>query len=127
MILKIIKIILSTNKLFDKIWKTIFTNTEAKLLKNYEQILNKIIEFQNWIYISRKIWNKVLKLKHDFKNVKYFKITKIINQVTKTYYWSNMWENIHKYIRKYNICRFNKYKKYKSYEKLQSVKILKKI
>lgn len=50
---------------------------------------------------------------------------KIINQVIKTYYWSNMWKDIQEYIRKYNVCKLNKYEKHKFYEKLQSVKISK--
>ena len=129
---------MSFNKQFNlTIWvkDNVFKNEIRKALKNNklaQQVLQNIRDyesfkkekglllFQGLIYVSVSLQQKLIEESHFNKIHSYQRIDKIIEQLTRTYYFSHMRKKVEEIVQKCNICWRSKADQHKSYSLLKS-------
>ena len=70
------------------------------------------------MYISKMLQSEIIRRNHDTSTNEHFEINKIMKQILRNYYWSEIWIDVQKYIQDCEICEWNKHNRHKSYELL---------
>ena len=87
------------------------------------KITEKLLLFQELIYVSSATRKKMIEWHHNDALTEHFEIDKIMKLIFRNYYFLQMRQKVKKHIQQCEQCQKNKLKQYKSYEKLQSLKV----
>ena len=87
------------------------------------KIAEKLLLFQELIYMSSATRKKIIKQHHNDVLTEHFKINKTVKLIFRNYYFSQMKQKMKKHIQQCKQYQKSKSKQHKSYEKLQSLKI----
>ncbi len=111
---KWVKLKLAKNSVAQNIIKNIKNNA------NFE-IINKILTFQDLIYVSTKCRQEMINDHHKSMIYEHQDLNKIIERISRIYYFSKMRKQIEDIIRKCNVCIHMKHNQHKLYELLKSL------
>ena len=110
---KRVKLKLAKNSVAQDIIKNIENNV------NFE-IINEILTFQDLIYVSTRCKQKMINDHHKSMIHEHQDLNKIIERISRIYYFSKMRKQIEDIIRKCNVCIHMKHNQHKLYELLKS-------
>ncbi len=110
---KQVKLKLAKNSVAQDIIKNIKNNV------NFE-IINEILTFQDLIYVSTRCKQKMINDHHKSMIHEHQDLNKIIERISRIYYFSKMRKQIEDIIRKCNVCIHMKHNQHKLYELLKS-------
>ena len=85
------------------------------------KIQDKILTFQDLIYVLTRCKQEIINIYHDSKIHKHQKSDKIIERIFRIYYFSKLRKQIENTIRKCDVCVKVKHSQHKSYELLKSL------
>jgi len=111
---KRVKLKLAKNSVAQNIIENIKNNV------NFE-IINKILTFQDLIYVSTRCRQKMINDHHKLMIHEHQDSNKIIERISKIYYFSKIRKQIENIIRKCDVCIHTKHNQYKLYELLKSL------
>ncbi len=110
---KWIKLKLAKNSVTQNIIKNIADNA------NFE-IINEILTFQDLIYVSTRCRQKIISDYHESMIHKHQSLNKIIERISRIYYFFKMRKQIENIIRKCDVCIWTKHSWHRLYELLKS-------
>ena len=110
---KKIKLKLARNSVVQNIMTHIINNTDFK-------IQDKMLIFQNLIYVSTRCKQKVINIYHVLKIHEHQDFNKIYERIFRIYYFLKMRKQIEDTIRKCDICVKTKHNRHKFYGLLKS-------
>ncbi len=110
---KRVKLELAKNSVAQDIIKNIKNNA------NFE-IINEILTFQDLIYVSARCRQEIINDHHKSMIHEHQSSNKIIERISRIYYFSKMRKQIEDIIRKCNMCIHTKHNRHKLYELLKS-------
>ncbi len=110
---KRVKLELAKNSVAQDIIKNIENNA------NFE-IINEILTFQDLIYVSTRCRQEMINDHHKSMIHEHQNLNKIIERISRIYYFSKMRKQIEDIIRKCNVCICMKHNQHKLYELLKS-------
>ncbi len=111
---KRIKLKLAKNLVAQNIIENIADNT------NFE-ITNEILTFQDLIYISTRCRQEIINDYHESMIHEHQELNKIIERISRIYYFSKIRKQVEDIIRKCNVCIWMKHNQHRSYELLKSL------
>ncbi len=111
---KWIKLKLAKNSVAQNIIKNIADNA------NFE-IINEILTFQDLIYVSTRCRQEIISDYHESMIHEHQNSNKIIERISRIYYFFKMKKQIEDIIRKCNVCIWTKHSWHKLYELLKSL------
>ncbi len=111
---KRVKLELAKNSVAQDIIKNIENNA------NFE-IINEILTFQNLIYVSTRCRQEMINDHHKLMIHEHQDSNKIIERISRIYYFSKMRKQVEDIIRKCNVCVHMKHNQHKFYELLKSL------
>ncbi len=111
---KWVKLKLAKNSVAQDIMKNIENNA------NFE-IINEILTFQNLIYVSTRCRQEMIDDHHKSMIHEHQDSNKIIERISRIYYFSKMRKQIEDIIRKCDVCIHMKHNRHKLYELLKSL------
>jgi len=111
---KQIKLKLAKNSVAQNIIKNIADNA------NFE-IINEILTFQDLIYVSARCRQEIISDYHKSMIHEHQSSNKIIERISRIYYFSKMRKQIEDIIRKCNVCIQTKHSRHRFYELLKSL------
>ena len=111
---KRVKLKLAKNSVAQNIIENIENNA------NFE-VINEILIFQDLIYVSARCRWEMIDDHHKSMIHKHQESNKIIERISRIYYFSKIRKQIEEIIRKCNVCICMKHKQHKSYELLKSL------
>jgi len=111
---KRVKLKLAKNSVAQNIIENIKNNA------NFE-VINEILIFQDLIYVSARCRWEMIDDHHKSMIHKHQESNKIIERISRIYYFSKIRKQIEEIIRKCNVCICMKHKQHKSYELLKSL------
>ncbi len=111
---KRVKLELAKNSVAQDIIENIENNA------NFE-IINEILTFQNLIYVSTRCRQEMIDDHHKSMIYKHQDLNKIIERISRIYYFSKMRKQIEDIIRKCNVYVCMKHNQHKLYELLKSL------
>ncbi len=111
---KRVKLELAKNSVAQDIIENIKNNA------NFE-IINEILTFQNLIYVSTRCRQEMIDDHHKSMIHEHQDLNKIIERISRIYYFSKMRKQIEDIIRKCNVCICIKHNRHKLYELLKSL------
>jgi len=111
---KQIKLKLAKNSVAQNIIKNIADNA------NFE-IINEILTFQDLIYVSARCRQEIISDYHKSMIHEHQSSNKIIERISRIYYFSKMRKQIEDIIRKCNVCIQTKHSQHRFYELLKSL------
>ncbi len=111
---KRIKLKLAKNSVAQNIIENIADNA------NFE-IINKILTFQDLIYVSTRCRQEIISDYHESMIHEHQSLNKTIERISRIYYFFKMRKQIENIIRKCNACIWTKHSRHKSYELLKSL------
>ncbi len=114
---KRVKLKLAKNSVAQDIIKNIENNA------NFE-IINEILTFQDLIYVSTRCRQEMINDHHKSIIHKHQDSNKIIERISRIYYFLKMRKQIENIIRKCNVCICTKHNQHKLYELLKSFSTL---
>ncbi len=114
---KRVKLKLAKNSVAQDIIENIENNA------NFE-IINEILTFQNLIYVSTRCKQEMIDNHHKSMIHEHQDLNKIIERISRIYYFSKMRKQIEDIIRKCDVCICTKYNQHKLYELLKSLSTL---
>ena len=110
---KRVKLKLAKNSVAQDIIENIENNA------NFE-IINEILTFQSLIYVSTRCRQKMINDHHKSMICEHQDSNKIIERISRIYYFSKMRKQVEDIIRKCNVCVHMKHNRHKLYELLKS-------
>ncbi len=114
---KRVKLELAKNSVAQDIIKNIENNV------NFE-IINEILTFQDLIYVLTRCKQEMINNHHKSMIHEHQGLNKIIERISRTYYFSKMRKQIEDIIRKCNVCICTKHNRHKLYELLKDLSTL---
>ncbi len=111
---KRIKLKLAKNSVTQNIIENIVDNA------NFE-ITNEILTFQDLIYVSTRCRQEIINDYHELMIHEHQSSNKIIERISRIYYFSKMRKQVEDIIRKCDICIWMKHSQHRSYELLKSL------
>ena len=114
---KRVKLKLAKNSVAQDIIENIENNV------NFE-IINEILTFQDLIYVSTRCKQEMIDNHHKLMIHEHQSLNKIIERISRIYYFSKMRKQIEDIIRKCNVCICTKHNQHKLYELLKSLSTL---
>ncbi len=111
---KRVKLELAKNSVAQNIIKNIENNA------NFE-VINEILTFQDLIYVSTRCRQEMIDNHHKSMIHEHQSSNKIIERISRIYYFSKMRKQIEDIIRKCNVCICMKHNRHKLYELLKSL------
>ncbi len=111
---KWIKLKLAKNSVAQNIIKNIADNA------NFE-ITNEILTFQNLIYVSTRCRQEIISDYHESMIHEHQDLNKIIERISRIYYFFKMRKQVEDIIRKCDVCIWTKHSWHRSYELLKSL------
>jgi len=111
---KQVKLELAKNSVAQDIIKNIKNNA------NFE-IINEILTFQDLIYVSTRCRQEMINDHHKLMIHEHQSLNKIIERISRIYYFLKMRKQIEDIIRKCNVCICMKHNQHKLYEFLKSL------
>jgi len=111
---KRVKLKLAKNSVAQDIIENIENNA------NFE-IINEILTFQDLIYVSTRCKQEMIDDHHKSMIHEHQSSNKIIERISRTYYFSKMRKQIEDIIRKCDVCIHMKHNQHKLYELLKSL------
>jgi len=113
---KRIKLKLAKNSVAQNIIENIADNANF-------QIINEILTFQDLIYVSPRCKQEIISDYHESMIHEHQNLNKIIERISRIYYFSKMRKQIENIIRKCDICIWTKHSWHRFYELLKSLSI----
>jgi len=110
---KWIKLKLAKNSVTQNIIENIADNV------NFE-ITNEILTFQDLIYVSIRCRQEIINNYHELMIHEHQNLNKIIEKISRIYYFFKMRKQVEDIIRKYDICIWTKHSWHRSYKFLKS-------
>ncbi len=109
-----------------KLVKNSVTQDIIKNIKNNAdfEIINEILTFQDLIYVSTRCRQEIINDHHKLMIHEHQDLNKIIERISRIYYFSKMRKQIEDIIRKCNVCICTKHNQHKLYELLKSFSTL---
>ncbi len=111
---KWVKLKLAKNSVAQDIIKNIKNNA------NFE-IINEILTFQDLIYVSTRCRQEMINDHHKSMIHEHQSLNKIIERISRIYYFSKMRKQIEDIIRRCDVCIWTKHNQHKLYELLKSL------
>ncbi len=111
---KRIKLKLAKNSVTQNIIKNIADNA------NFE-IINKILTFQDFIYVSTRCKQEIISDYHESMIHEHQSSNKIIERISRIYYFFKMRKQVEDIIRKCDVCIWTKHSQHRSYKLLKSL------
>ena len=93
---------------------------------NFE-IQNKILVFQDLIYILTRCKQEIINIYYSLKVHKHQELDKIMKRIFKIYYFLKLRKQIEKTIKKFDVCVKVKHSQHKSYKLLKSSSTLNRV